>query len=288
MITIYPNQQDAVYDAAAMPPGCSNLLLPISGGYLKWPKRWPIEEVLAVRQGEIRQALGNHFPNPQQYAGMKVLLDLEGGPNPGSQRAASAELEERIADAADLRIIEASRHFPNSCEVYLWCARNAIQHDANPDDFGDTAALVHMAKRGMLIGAAGVAMGVFPTCTSAENPNKFGKVASAIETALVMGEAIVRAAALVDGVERRVMVQGSMEAWGPGGRRALPAEDVASMVGWAWRAGVEHYGLWSGKATLAGGASALDVLGRSVALAKAGVDQQVRAVSDQDGAAAGE
>lgn len=267
---VYPTAQDERYRQEDLPAGCSADAVSLSGGFFKWPKRWTAEQILDIKQGEIRQALRNHFPEPELYAGAKILLDLEGEPNPGSQRGASAKREEDIAYAADLRIIEASRRFPNSCEIYLWCARNAIQHKPNVDDFGDTASLIHMAKRGMLMGAAGIVMGVYATCTSDENPGKFAKVQSAIETALVMGHAIVHAAKLADGVDRKVMVMGAFEAWREDGRVELPAKDVDTMIGWARQAGVEHYGIWSGRPELVSGTLTTSVLRAVPSLGTAG------------------
>jgi hypothetical protein len=263
-LIVYPNKQDAAYEDG-LPAGWSNRAVSISGGYLKWPKRWTTEQILAVGQSEIRQALKNHFPDPGRYAGMKILLDLEGDPNPGSQRDASPQLEQDIADAADLRIIEAGRHFPNSAEIYLWCARNAQQNKANIDDFGDVGSLVHMAKRGMLMGAAGIVMGCYPTCTSDENRTKFEKCGEAIDTAVTMGHAIVRAAKTVDGADRRIMVQSSLEAWGEA-RTALPAKDVRFLLDEAESAGVEEFGLWSGRDALAGGESATELMSSAAAM----------------------
>lgn len=273
MITIYPNQQDAIYDAAAMPPGCSNRVVSISGGYLKWPNRWSIEEVLAVGQGEIRQALGNHFPEPHRYAGMRLVLDLEGEGNLGSQHDASEGTVRRLAEAADLRFIEASRHFPNSCELYAWCAGNAWQREPVPQDYGDVWGLVQMAKCGAFMAADGFAMRVFPPSGSDTIRTRFEKGREVFKNAARMGAAIADAARELDGVDRGVMLQGSFEQFGDDGRPGrdpLPPEDVAAQVEWAQDAGMDELGLWSGKATLESGMPAMDLLGRAVALAGSG------------------
>lgn len=184
----YAVAQNHWYEQDKLPEGWSSDCIAISGGRIGWSDSMSLDKALRLTPDQVMGAAKRRIPDPQQYAGKIVHLDMENPIDASRVDAISDDGCRKLARAIAIRFEVASEFFPNSTTILADWAGRSWQDRPNVQDNKRLITMGRLAALGAYDPADGVAMTIYPP--SAPGEKTWHRLEDVVKNNLNAGKAV--------------------------------------------------------------------------------------------------